>query len=370
MLLAALAAACSWPSADDLPPVPEEADGPYRLVSDEWQRVDGVPGRISDVDATYTQYLAVTGRTDDGAAMLAAVDGATVLRVASDIPRGYGDGASSATGDYENEGFVLQTDPEAMRPARIVVGQLNAGWDVPEAWHPDVLRDRSGRPASWASLLFDDEGDLRAVGAVRQDDGRWRAHLWEAHPDDGRWRVEERGDGPLLAQPPDAATLVTSTEEVQVWLAETTGEGARVWSIPGDPYDPYPWQRRRLDGGADTVTDILSWAIGSWVAGSRDGRAVIWDFDDGAGEVDIPDIPLDAEDPSVRLLRLSVSTQPAFAVQAPDGPSVWLKGVGAWRELKAPAGTMTLAAATDRGFYLVIDGALWFRPMPWDEQFP
>ena len=208
------------------------------------------------------------------------------------------------------------------------------------------------------------------MGALQQGDGRWRAHLWEAYPDDGSWRVEERGDGPLLAQQPDAATLVTSTEEVQVWLAETVEEGVRVWSIPGDPYSPYPWQRRRLEGGADAVTDILSWAIGTWVAGSRDGRAVIWNFDDGTGEVDIPDITLDPEHPDVRLLRLPVAGQPAFAVQAPGGPSVWLRGTGDWRELKAPAGTLTLAAATDQGFYLVIDGALWFRPMPWDETFP
>ena len=369
-MLVTLATACSWTSDDDLAPLPDGPGTPFRLVNDDWVQVDGVPGEISDIDATYTQYLIVTGRSDDGAATLAAVDGATVLRTASDIPRGYGDGASSATGDYENEGFVLQTDPAALRPARIVVGQLNAGWDVSESWYPDVLRDRSGLPASWASLLFDDEGDLRAVGAVRQADGRWRAHLWEAHPDDGKWRVEERGNGPLLAQQPDAATLVTSTEEVQVWLAETAGDDVRVWSIPGDPYDPYPWERRRLAGGADAVTDILSWAIGTWVAGSRDGEAVIWDFDDGQGEVPIPEVALDPDHPEVRLLRLPVATQAAFAVQAPDGPSVWLKGVGAWRELKAPEGTMTSAVATDEGFYLVIDGALWFRPMPWDEQFP
>lgn len=329
-------------------------------------------GEITDMDATYSRFLTLAGRTDDGAPLVAAVDGNHVAQVAGKVPDDYGTGASSITGDYENTGFVQQEAPSLGRPARLYLGDLDAefGKGELEEWHTDTLVHADGVPAPWASLLFDDEGDVRAVTA-RRERGAWRAHLWEVHPDDGRWRVTQRGAGPRLRAAPSATSVVTSTEEVRVHLAETTAVGARLWSIDADPYAPTRWRSTPLDGGADSVTDILSWAVGTWVAGTRDGQAVIWDFDAVGGEVDLPDVTLDSEAPVVRLLRLPIGDlQPAFAAQRPEGPSVFVRGTSRWRELKAPAGTMTLAAATDQGFYLVIDGELWFRPLPWDAALP
>jgi hypothetical protein len=370
MTAAALLAAClTGCSLDEAPlPVPAPEGDAARAVAPEWQAIP-MDGEIADVDATYSQFLTVTGRADDGAPLVAAVDGTDVIRVATKVPDDYGTGATSATGDYSNEGFVQQAAPALGRPARVYVGSLDTelGGELEEWYRQRLVHPDGGRPP-WASLLFDDEGDVRAVTA-RRERGSWQAHLWEVHPDDGRWRVAERGVGPRLRDAPAATSVVTSTGEVRVHLAETTDAGARLWSIDADPYFPTRWRREELVGGADSVTDILSWAVGTWVAGTRNGQAVIWDFDAVGGEVDLPDVTLDPEAPVVRLLRLPIGDQqPAFAAQRPDGPSVWVRGTSQWRELKAPAGTISLAAATDQGFYLVIDDVLWFRPLAWDAE--
>lgn len=339
------------------------------MVALEWVEID-VPGEIFDLDSTYSEFVKIVGITSTGAPLVAAVDGTRIARVAAKVPDSYGSGATSPTGDYGNDGFVQQSTPRLGLPAHLYVGDIDVFGGGPfESWHRDVLVDDDG-PAVWASLLFDDEGDLRAVGARRDEGKDWRAQLWEVHPDDGEWRIAEAGRSPRLRGVPSTSSLVTSTEEVRVLLAENHADGPRLWVIDADPYTPQRWQRQPLEGGADTVTDILSWAIGTWVAGSRDNQAVLWDFDDGQGEVSIPRIELDPETPVVKVLRLPVAGQPAFATQSVDGPSVWVGGREVWRELKAPAGTLTAAAASDQGIYLVIDGTLWFRYLPWDRELP
>lgn len=365
---AALVAGCSAGEAPRPVPAPE-GEAP-RAVAPEWRAIP-LDGEIADIDATYTRFLTVVGRDADGGPLVAAVDGTDVVRVGERVPDAYGTGASSATGDYSNDGFVQQAAPALGRPARVYVGSLDTelGGEL-EEWYPQRLVHEDGGRPPWASLLFDDEGDVRAVSA-RRERGSWRAHLWEVHPDDGRWRVAERGPAPRLRQEPSATSVVTSTEEVRVHLAETTAAGARMWSIDADPYFPGRWRRQPLEGGADAVTDILSWAVGSWVAGTRDGEAVVWDFDRAGGEVAVPDIALDPDAPVVRLLRLPIGeSQPVIATQQPDGPSVWVRARSGWREWKAPAGTMSLAAATPEGVYLVIDGVLWFRTLAWDTALP
>ncbi len=368
---AVLLAACSVGEA----PLPVQAPAPGgpapRVVAPEWRAIP-VEGVISDVDGTYTELLTVVGTARDGRPLVAAVDGDHLTQVASKVPDAYGTGATSATGNVENDGFVQQAAPALGLPARLFLGYIDPeyGDGLFEEWHRSTLVHPDGAPTPWASLLLDDEGDVRAVGA-RREHGAWRAHLWEAHPDDGRWRLTERGPGPRLRAEPSARTLVTSTEEVRVYVAENAAARARLWSIDADPYHPTRWRSEDLEGGADTVTDVLSWAVGSWVAGTREDHAVVWDLDHVGGEVDLPDVELDPGSPLVRVLRLPIGDQqPAVAVQQPDGPSVWVRAESGWRELEAPPGRMSLAAATAQGLYLVIDGELWFRPLPWDSVLP
>ncbi|MCD6640687.1 MAG: hypothetical protein LT071_12330 [Nocardioides sp.] len=372
---ASLLAAC----AADGPRRAPAPSGPPRAADPGWQRVE-VPGEIRAMDGTYSARLGIAGVLDDGGPLAAAVKADRVNHVAGRVPVAHPDGLHGITGDIENDGLVEQSDPGSGVPARLHMGWIGDDkWDPDpsspaypelEEWHTSTLRDDRGRAAVWASLLYDDEGDVRAVGVVPVG-ARWRIRAWEQG---GRgWHLVDAGRPLFLGSEPSTTALLTSTEEVMVNVAGVIGRGRNdpepsLWRLESDPYGRHEWGRARLAGGADVVTDVHSWALGTWVAGTRDGRPMVWDWSDDAGErIPLPDIELDPADPVVRILHGPVVWPLTLAVQSPGGPSVWIRKDDQWQEVVAPPGRLTLAEGSSYGPYLLIDDALWFWSMPYEE---
>lgn len=380
--VAACLAACSTGGGEHVV-VPADgergAGSSERPVDPGWQRVD-VPGEVRAMDATYSSRLGVAGVQPDGSPLAAAVKADLVNLVASRVPTAYGEGLHGITGDIENDGLVELSDPTDGVPARLLMGWIgddkwNEDPSAPaypelEEWHTSTLRDDQGRSAVWASLLYDDEGDIRAVGVVPVGD-RWRLRAWE----EGQkgWHLTDGGRPLFLDSEPTQASVLTSTEEVLVSVAGVIGQGAgdpepSVWQLVSEPWGTHEWTRVPLRGGADQVTDLHAWAIGTWVAGTRNGRPVVWDWSDGRGrQVRLPDVRLDPDDPTLKILHGPVGWPLTIAVQSDDGPSVWIRDDGEWREVVAPPGRLTLAEGSSYGPYLLIDGELWFWPMPWEQ---
>jgi hypothetical protein len=332
------------------------------------------------MDATYSARLGIAGVLDDGGPMAAAVKADRVNHVAGRVPVTYLDGVHGITGDIENDGLVEMSDPANGVPARLHMGWIGDDkWNEDpfapafpelEEWHTSTLRDDRGRSAVWASLLYDDEGDVRAVGVVPVGD-RWRIRVWEQGS--RGWHLADAGRPLFLASEPTQSSLQTSTEEVVVTVAGMIGRGAgdphpSVWRLESDPRRTHEWVRAPLSGGAEQITDLRSWALGTWVAGTRGGKPAVWDWSDAQGEpIPLPDIELDPERPVVRFLQGPVAWPLTIAVQSPAGPSVWIRKDGDWREVVAPPGRLTLAEGSSYGPYLLIDGELWFWAMPFAE---
>ena len=286
-------------------------------------------GEIVDIDSTYSQFLTLAGTHRRRCAPRGRRRAATTSRRSPRrVPYDYGSGATSATGSAETDGFVQQAPPRWGDPARLYIGYLDAelGNGPFEERHRQLARyTATDTPTPCASLLFDDERGRPCVVRRARERGSWRAHVWRFTPTTVAGASPSAARG--LARRSPSTSLVTSTEEVLVFLDEHARRRTRSVVDRRTPDFPEAWAAAgpRAWRPTDSPT-CLSWAVG--VVGRRHARrrAVMWDFDDSAARsrrrtIDVA--PRGAR--RTRCLRLPIGDQqPAFAAEQPDGPSVWV----------------------------------------------
>lgn len=236
------------------------------------------------------------------------------------------------------------------------------------AYAPERLRDPQGGEASWVSPLLDGEEDLRVVGAVRTGD-RWQLHAWQA-VGDSEWLALDRGTQLSLLAEPGPSSVLTDTTETTVVVAGDVADAsgrAGVWSLGDMPeLSGGRWEHHATESVPDDVTDVASWDLGWWVAGHRDGRPVVYDFDDpgGGAALPVPGTRLDPEHPLVLVAGVPVGRPMVLATQSESGPAVWVAEDGGWSRTPAPSGRLSAAQRVGDGVYVVVDGALWYRDLP------
>lgn len=369
LALAGLAVLASVCSTEPLPPAGGPLPGPQQQRELGWTRVD-VPGTVRAVAGLDSgdppPHLHAAG-DDDGAPFLVDVtDGRA--RSLPDPADGSGwtppDGGYQAVdGNGDVIALVGRTDPGALL--------LHAEWS---AFPPYRLADGRGREASWVSPLLDGEQDLRVVGAVPAD-GAWEVHAWQ-DVGDGAWLALDRGSPLRLATAPSTDTVLTGTTEVSVVVAgDVVDAGGRggVWSLGDMPeLSGGQWRHHPTETVPDRVTDVASWDLGWWVAGHRNGRPVVYDFDEPAlgAALPVPDTLLDPQHPLVLVAGVPVGQPMLLATQSEDGPALWADGGAGWQRTPVPAGRLSAAQRVGDGVYVVVDGALWFRDLPPEARQP
>jgi len=115
----------------------------------------------------------------------------------------------------------------------------------------------------------------------------------------------------------------------------------------------------------DTVSDVKCWDLGCWVAGVRDGRAVVHDLDQLDGRpVPTPSIDVSAE-ATVLVARTAVSSGLVLAVETRRGNELWVRDrantrrASPWRRFAAPDGDLVAARSSRGHIYLLVDGTIW-----------
>jgi hypothetical protein len=377
VLLAGLASACDWSGGSEPSgsPTPSGASTPSVSSGDgPWRRVD-VPGTVRSV--VPAEDVIVAGE-DAGRPVIAKVTRGSARRLPAGGPPSPHDGLAAA--DFDGESLVVAERPpvDPATPAtvwQVDYSQLRDG--VPAAWRRDEIRDGTGRAASWLRPLLDGEEDYRAVGAVRLG-SRWALHAWMAWD---TWRPLDRDEQLYLSGSPEA--LRTGATETTVVVAGAVSDRPdapatpQVWSLRDerfeDPDAPGRWTRLPTATTPDAFTDVADWDLGVWVAGHRKLRPVVYDFDSPQGpqgpagrELPVPDTRLDPRHPVVLVAGTPVTTTMVLATQSVDGPAVWVardaRGSG-WTRVAAPPGVLEAAVTVPGGIYLVLDGALWYRPL-------
>jgi len=379
VLLAALASACSWsgrgggPEPSGLPAfsggATPSASAP--ASAGEWRRVD-LPGTVRSVAAAADVIVA---GEDAGRSMIAVVTGGSARRLpAGGPPAPHG----LAAADFDGESLAVVERPPADPATPAAVWQVDYSLlhdGVAASWRRDEIHDGNGRAATWLRPLLDGEEDYRAVGAVRRGGG-WALHAWMAWD---TWRRLDRGEQLYLSGSPEA--LRTGTTETTVVVAgavsdrpEAPATTPQVWSLRDDLFEdddaPGRWTRLPTASAPDALTDVASWDLGWWVAGHRKLRPVVYDYDSVARpagrELPVPDTRLDPRHPVVLVAGVPVSSAMVLATQSVEGAVVWVAGGPGsprWTRVPAPPGVLGAAVAVPGGVYLVLDGALWYRPL-------
>ena len=355
--LVAVLAACA---ADPSGTVADESD---QLPEAGWTRVD-VGGTVRDVfgldSGDPPPHLHAVG-DDDGEPLLVDVTDGRARRLPDPAQ---GEGWTPPDGGYQSvvgNGDLIALTGRA-EPGVLL---LHHEWI---ASPPERLRDPHGREASWLSPLLDGEEGLRVVGAVRVGD-TWELHGWQAVGDD-EWLALDHGRQLRLLAEPGAGTVLTGTTETTVVVAgQIADDSGRpgVWSLSDLPEESGGrWQHRPTETVPDGFTDIAYWDLGWWVAGHREGRPVVYDFDDPGGGValPVPDTRLDPDHPLVLVAGVPVGRPLVLAAQSEDGPAVWVHEDGGWSRTRAPSGRLSAAQRVGDGVYVVVDGALWYRSLP------
>ena len=177
----------------------------------------------------------------------------------------------------------------------------------------------------------------------------------------------------VSAKPSSRSVLTGSTQSGAIVAGAISDQPNRpraspqVWTIEdigGAPTDGR-WTRRPLAPTPDGLTDVASWEVGWWVAGHRNLRPVVYDFDSPTrGTIPMPDTRLDPDHPVVYVAGIPIGRSMVLATQSADGPTVWMHKGRDWLRIPAPAGKLSAASRNVDGLYLLIDGALWFRSLP------
>jgi hypothetical protein len=352
---AVLTACASAPVPDDLPRLSGQDE-------DGWSRVD-VGGRVHAIagldSGSPPPHLLAAGE-DDGAPVLVDVTDGQAREVPAPAEGGWTppDGGYDAVGSNGDLISVVgRADPSAVL--------LHSEW---LAYPAQRLADAQGREVSWVSPLLDGEENLRAIGVVEAGDG-WHVHAWQAYGDE-EWMPLDRGEQLRVLAEPGPRTVLTGTTETTVVVAGAVAdESGRpgVWSLYDDPTETGGrWTHHPTATEPDAFTDVAYWDLGWWVAGHRDGRPVVYEFDDpGQGSaLPVPDTELDPDHPVVIVAGIPVGQPMVLATQSVDGPALWVGGAGGWERTAVPAGRLSSAQRVGGGLYVVVDGALWFRPLP------
>jgi hypothetical protein len=126
------------------------------------------------------------------------------------------------------------------------------------------------------------------------------------------------------------------------------------------------WQHHPTATVPDGLTDVASWDLGWWVAGHRDGRPVVYDFDSGGGAaLPVPDTRLDPEHPLTVVAGIPVGGRPlVLATQTVDGPVVWVGEDTDRTRIPGTDGRLSAAQRVVDDVYVVVDGQLWVRTLP------
>jgi len=240
---------------------------------------------------------------------------------------------------------------------------------VTEKIDPPVIR---GRKPVWLSPLMNGEGDFRTLGAVRAD-GRWELHAWQ-DSDAKHWVPMDRGHTLYLSAKPSSRSVLTGSTVGELIVAGAISDqpvrsaaSPQLWTIADTGSEPTNgrWTRLPLQPTPDGLTDVFSWELGWWVAGHRNLRPVVYDFDSAVvASMPMPDTRLDPDHPVVYLAERPSKRSMVLATQSIDGPTVWIQKGRDWLRVPAPAGKLSAVSRNADGLFTLIDGALWFRPLP------
>jgi hypothetical protein len=355
--IASAATACGGGGGSDA-----AATSPVTIDGTTWRRAD-VRGQVTTLGRGTYQGDIVTLGEDGNDAVVTALDAGRAsepfkvpLHLAH--PRGL---------DSDGDTVWITADGDGD-------SELATSWwaDRYRAGHGDeVPRDVHGRRASWLEPLSDDEGDGYMVGVVL-DDGAWRLRAWITDWEDGHWIGLDTGP-PLLAPGiPEPGDLHIAANEGMVVVAgdvsrRSDAQAAEAWWIGGLGDEPAtPWTRLKLRPAPDGLTDVDVWAVGFWIAGHRDGRPVVYDFDEANGaRVDLPRVQLDPDHPTV-LADDFREDVPLLSVQAERGPSTWYRSDGRWHEIRLPGGQLRAVERAGRWLYVQLGDEVWYAPLPKD----
>lgn len=352
-------AACGEDPLPRYDPVAE----PAQARGQGWSPVH-LDAEVRSIDGLGSAYLLAAG-ADEGRPLLLRVTDGTAEHLHTDMVDRYdGMGLRGITGDGLNIAATGANPATAGRPATLWLGD-----EYGEFW-TGVPKDRQGRAPVWLEPSFDGEEDFRGVGVVRVGP-EWRVHAWEAVDD---WIAIDAGPQLYSREAPTADSLLVAETETSLVVAGDLADTPAA--SPGPPelwtiFSSYAyesdarWERVELSPVPDAITDLASWDIGFWVAGHDDLHPVLFDFDDTAGRpMDAPAVALDPRHPEVHLASVPWDGRVVLALQTREGPSVFHRDAGRWTEVTAPEGRLEDAAVVDDLVYLLVDGRLWYRPLP------
>jgi hypothetical protein len=351
LVLAVLLAGCS--RGDDI------------AAPEPWEHID-LPGTVSVVvDGRYTwpePPHVLVGGEDDGAG------------VVLDVTAGRGPVAVALPGVPDPIWHLSSDGNEAVASA----GRGGAGsdvWYLAEMYEAefDGPRDEAGDEPVWAAPTVDGEGDLRVAGVVPEGD-RWRVRAWMIWDD---WERMDAGPALYVPDVPRSGELLVAATEVGVVIAgdlatERSAAAPSVWfiwdSAVADEVEGggEPWIEETLVPQPDALTDIRSWEGGWWVAGHRSGAPLIYDFDGRGGVLEVPDVRLDLEQPTVLLAAVALDGDPLLVLRTVDGPGAWYRVGGTWHEMPLPDGDVQDAEYAEGLLYVVVDGELFAAELPAD----
>jgi hypothetical protein len=298
--------------------------------------------------------------------LLAEVSDGVARGFRGELPNSLHNGLSAVV-----DGDIGISVTEDLDPARAVPARMRFvdEYVTKEIDQPGSVR---GTKPVWLSPLMDGEGDFRAVGAVMAD-GRWELHAWQ-NTDSAPWKPMDRWHTLYVFAKPSSRSVLTGSTEGQLIVAGAISErpgrhGAspQLWTIDdigGEPTNGR-WTRWPLTPTPDALTDVASWEVGWWVAGHRNLRPVVYDFDADLGGTSMP-MPVTRLDPEHLVVYVAdepIAQGMVLATQSADGPTVWIQKRRGWLRIPAPAGKLSAASRNNDGLFMLIDGALWFRPL-------
>jgi hypothetical protein len=331
-------------------------------TSTGWEPLD-VDGKVSALGGDYVVVAAGT----DGAGPWVRYLGPEGGRL---LDRSFLTGVDSPDAVVEYARYVAVVDLEGGDIAR-TAGALVWSDGLSEPADLDAPEDGGGRSPTWLSVEFDDEEALHATGLVP---GRSPAEAWrlEAWTDTGRWR-------PLSATPtvyaaPGTVPVADATMNGVVVVAgrlaaERPTPGTRpplaLWSGPNVYARSKRWARLPLRPLPDSITDLRCEDPACWVAGVRDGRAVVLDEVQLRGRrVPTPSVNVPT-DSKVLIASAAAPRGLILAVETRRGNEVWIRDPSRneresdWRRLAAPEGEIEAARSFRGDIYLLVNGKLW-----------
>jgi hypothetical protein len=329
-----------------------------------WQKV-AVDGTVRSLAHQYCMpELRAAGIRGVDRPLLVEVDNGVARAFKGELPNRLRNGLSAVLDGDTGLVVTEDVDPARGQPATM---QLVDQYRTEEIAQP---RDAGGSRPVWLSPLMDGEGGFRTVGAVRKQ-GRWELHAWQDV--ERHWVAMDRRHPLFLSTKPTSRTVLTGSTQSGPIVAGAISDkpdprraDPQIWTIKDIGQEPTDgrWTRWPLAPTPDGLTDLASWEVGWWVAGHRNLRPVVYDFDSPrGGTISMPNTMLAADNPAVFVAGIPIGHPMVLATQSADGPTVWIQEGRGWLRIPAPAGKLSAASRNMDGLFMLIDGALWFRPL-------